>query len=394
MSPNESVRVEILSRVSAGVLTLKQAAQLLGLSYRQAKRLSQRYQRDGSAGLVHRHTGQRSNRAKPHQVRELALDFVRKNAGDGLGPTLVAAELAEQGLSVSHETLRRWMLEAGLWNGSRKRQSDVPGVQSLHFGELVILQGQLCSWPGERRIVNWLMALEDRATETLALRITREPIWALAGLLRSWIERHGLPLAVQIDWDGIGLRQSPAGPWRTGISSVSHFGRMCAALDLPVVTVRSSRIASGLDAHWARLADEFRARSIRDDKAANVHLEQEYAPEHNRRCARQPEGCEDVHRPLASGLDLDAIFRVEEERPISDNWQVEYRGRVYEVQRESRFAPARDKVLVQEWPDRHLEIHYRGHAVKWRQLAISTKSRGHFYRVKPGTLLTSGDARS
>jgi hypothetical protein len=59
---------------------------------------------------------------------------------------------------------------------------------------------------------------------------------------------------------------------------------------------------------------------------------------------------------------------VEEERPLADDWTVFYRGRLYEVPRESRYAPARDRALVREWPDRRLEILYRGRAVKWRLL--------------------------
>lgn len=395
MSTNDSMRIEVMARVAAGMLSLKQAAQLLGLSYRHAKRLSQRYQRGGSAGLAHGHTGHRSNRAKPDEVRELALAFVRERGVDTFGPALAASELAsETGLIVSHETLRRWMLEAGLWTGSRTRQPVRAFATSAHFGELVIARGQVCSWPEERRVVNWIVELVDDATGTIVMRVTREPVWALAGALRTWVERYGIPRALQVDWNQIGLRQVPAGPWLSRTSWVAQFGRMCAALALPVAQLRTAgQPAMGLDAQWRQLVSEFRARGIRDDKAANAYLDTEHVPEHNRRFARADVD-DDRHRPHQGSVDLDAIFRLEEERPISDDWIVQYRGRVYQVDRESRFAPARDKVLVREWSDRRLEIHYRGRAVKWKLLPYKTNQRGHFYRAKSGTFLTSDDARS
>ena len=96
MSSGDQRRGEILSRVATGALTLKQAAQLLGVSYRHAKRLSHRFQHNGSAGLVHGHTGHRSNRAMPVEVRDQALEFIRRKGYEELGPTLAAAALASE----------------------------------------------------------------------------------------------------------------------------------------------------------------------------------------------------------------------------------------------------------------------------------------------------------
>jgi transposase len=349
---------------------LKQAAQLLGVSYRHAKRLAHRFEHDGSAGLVHRHKGQPSNRAMPVEVRALALEFIRRNGYEGLGPTLAAAALASQeGVKVSQETLRRWMLGAGLWAGSRKRQLQVPLTQSTHFGEVVTLRGRLCSWPQERRTVNWIVQLTDEATETMALRVAREPIWALAGVLRAWVDLHGIPRTLRIDWNHMGLRERHLKAWTAEITPVSHFRKICEALGLPLSPANMSRNdGQSLEAHWDRLRLEFSRRTIASDGAANDYLDREYVPDCNRRCTRPAAADGDVHRPVSEAPNLSDVFRIEEERPIADDWTVQYRGRLYEVSRESRFAPARDRVLVREWPDRRMEILYRGRTVKWRLL--------------------------
>ena len=241
MSSSDLRRGEILSRVAAGALTLKQAAQLLGVSYRHAKRLSHRFQHNGSAGLVHGHTGHRSNRAMPIEVRDQALEFIRRKGYEGLGPTVAAAALAsEEGVKVSQETLRRWMLEAGLWAGSRKRQLQTPPAQSTHFGDVVILRGRLCSWPEERRAVNWIVQLTDEATETMVLRVAREPIWALAGVLRAWVDLYGIPRTLHIDWNRMGLRERHSAASTAGSTPISHFRKMCEALNVPISPANTS----------------------------------------------------------------------------------------------------------------------------------------------------------
>ena len=92
MSARELSRVEVLSRVKAGTLSLGSAATMLGVSYRQAKRLARRYRTEGAKGLTHRRAGGASNHARPTAERERALALVREKysgpVGERFGPTL------------------------------------------------------------------------------------------------------------------------------------------------------------------------------------------------------------------------------------------------------------------------------------------------------------------
>jgi len=152
MSARELQRVEILGRVKAGTLRVIEAAKVLGVSYRQAKRLWRRYREGGATALRHRHAGQPSNRGTVATTRHRVLALIRqKYAGDvasRFGPTLVAEHLAsEDGLTVDHETLRRWMLAAGLWSRQRKRPPyRQRRERKAHFGELVQLDGSFHPW--------------------------------------------------------------------------------------------------------------------------------------------------------------------------------------------------------------------------------------------------------
>src|ERR1700758_4610554 len=116
MSQRELRRVEVLARVKSKELQVTDAARLLRVSYRQAKRLWKRYREEGAGGLQHRSVGRASNHAHPSKFRRRVLDLVREKYGGPVekrfGPTLTAEHLeAEDGLRVNAETLRLWMLE-------------------------------------------------------------------------------------------------------------------------------------------------------------------------------------------------------------------------------------------------------------------------------------------
>ena len=137
----------------------------------------------------------------------------------------MAEQLAsEGGLTVDHETLRQWMLAAGLWSRQRKRTpSRQRRARKAHFGELVQLDGSFHAWYetcGPRRC---LIAMVDDATSRSAGRFSdEETIWAAAAVLRRSIEQHGVPLALYTDWKNVYVRaETSAGISRNTTTSAS-----------------------------------------------------------------------------------------------------------------------------------------------------------------------------
>lgn len=147
MSRRELGRVEVLARVKSRQLRLVDAARLMGVSYRQTKRLWKRYGEQGAAGLKHGSARRRSHRAYAEKFRRKVLGLVREKyggpVGERFGPTLAAEHLAsEDGQRVDAETLRRWMLEEGLWSRERRgRRHRRRRERKEHFGEMVQMDG-------------------------------------------------------------------------------------------------------------------------------------------------------------------------------------------------------------------------------------------------------------
>ncbi len=381
MSRRELGRVEVLARVRSRERRVVDAARLMGVSYRQGKRLWKRYREQGAAGLKHGNAGRRSNRAHPEGFRRQVLARVREKyggpEGKRFGPTRAAEHLAaEDGLAVAAETLRRWMRAEGFWSRERQRRRHRRRRERReHFGALVQMDGSFHRWFEERGPEGCLMDLVDDATGTTLARLgEEETIWAAAAALQAWIARYGVPLALYVDWKNLYQRRATVRERRRGEEPMTQFGRMCAKRGIEVIAARSPQAKGRVErvhgTQQDRLVKKRRRKQIHSHAQANAYLEAEYLPEHNRRFARPAARPEDYHRRAPRTAELERIFRLESERSGSDDGVVRYDNRFFQLQPQSQhYAPAHGKVLVCEGRAGGLTIEYRGRALRWEEIA-------------------------
>ena len=120
MTGEETRRLYVVQQVIDRKIGQRQAAELLGRSVRQIRRLVRRMRQEGPRGLGHRLRGRRSNRRAPEPLRQRVVRCYQTHYAD-FGPTLAREKLAERHrLRVGRETLRRWLLAAGLWRSQRQ----------------------------------------------------------------------------------------------------------------------------------------------------------------------------------------------------------------------------------------------------------------------------------
>lgn len=380
MSTRELERVEVMGRVSSRELKLKDAAALLQLSYRQVKRLWRRYREVGRSGLQHGNTGRASHRSKSAKFRRRVLKLIQqKYSGseeERFGPTLAAEHLSEEdGLTIDHETLRRWMLAEGLWSRQRRRKKHFQRRERrAHCGELVQLDGSFHDWFEGRGPRGCLMHMVDDATnESLARMGKEETIWTAAGVLRAWIEKHGVPQALYTDWKNLYKRKATPAEQLRGKVPLTQFGRMCQKLGIEIIAANSPQAKGRVErihgVHQDRFIKKLRRKQIASYQAANEYLEKEYLPGHNRRFAREAGKPEDYHRRKPSARALREIFRLETERTISNDWVIRHKRRALQLQpRHRRYGPTKSKALVCEWEDGTMEVYYRGERIAFTEL--------------------------
>jgi transposase len=379
MSTRELERVEVMGRVAHKELKLTDAATILELSYRQVKRLWRRYQRKGRKGLQHGNVGRASNRSKPASFRRRVLSLIKQkysgSEGERFGPTLAAEHLAEEdGITIDHETLRGWMLAEGLWSRQRKRKKHCQRRERKeHFGELVQLDGSFHDWLEERGPRGCLMNMVDDATGTTLARLGKEEtIWTAAGVLQAWIEQHGVPRALYTDWKNVYIRPATPAEQLRGEVPVTQFGRMCQKLGIDIIAASSpqakGRVERNHGTHQDRLIKKMRRKGVASHAGANEYLKNEYLPAHNRRFVRPAAKPEDYHRRRPTTRELRAIFRLETERTISNDWVIRHEGRYLQLQPGNRrYGPTKSKALVCEWEDGAIQVYYRGERIAFRE---------------------------
>jgi transposase len=380
MSNRELERVEVMGRIKSGDLKLSDGAKMLRLSYRQVKRVWRRYREAGRKGLKHGNAGKRSNRSKPEKVRRRVLGLVEKKysgeLGERFGPTLAAEHLAEEdGIEIDAETLRRWMLEAGLWSRQRRRKAHRQRRERKgHFGELVQMDGSFHDWFEGRGPRGCLMNMVDDATGVVEARMGKEEtIWAAVGLLQRWIEKYGVPRALYTDWKNVYKRKATTREQLRGEEPRTQFGRMCQKLGIEIIAASSpqakGRVERNHGTHQDRLVKKMRRKGIAGYEAANAYLEEEYLPQHNRRYAQEAAQPEDYHGRKPTARELRQIFRLETERAIGNDWVIRHENRYLQLQpRQRRYGPTQGKALVCQWEDGTLEVYYRGKEIAFIEL--------------------------
>ncbi len=142
MTQRDRDRLVVLKKAQKKLIKQREAAEELGLSTRQVKRLLQRLRKHGDKAVVHGLRGQPSNRTMPQALEEEAVRILRQEVYRGFGPTLAGEYLANQHeLQIGREKLRQIMMAAGLWRGRRQR------VEKVHqWRPRRSCRGELVQW--------------------------------------------------------------------------------------------------------------------------------------------------------------------------------------------------------------------------------------------------------
>jgi hypothetical protein len=387
LTMGELDRLHVMTRIAERRLTRRRAAALLGLSARQLHRLYRRFTNAGAAGLASRRRGRPSNRRLADGTRERALTLLRERYAD-FGPTFAHQKLTEEhALALSVETLRGWMIAAGLWvpRVQRMRRSYQPRPRRACLGELVQIDGSEHAWFEDRGPVCTLLVYVDDATSRLMeLAFAEvESTFDYFRATRRYLERHGKPMAFYSDRLSVfhvqARDRAQSGP------GLSQYGRALRELNIELLCARSpeakGRVERANGTLQDRLVKELRLRGLNDPVAAAPFLP-EFMTDYNRRFAKPPAVAYDAHRPLRPADDLARIFTLQATRRISRQLTVHYKRDLYVLEdavgtRRLRGATA----LVSEAEDGAVTIRAND-----RVLAARLYPKAHA-RIDPGAVV-------
>ncbi len=330
----EADRVYVIGQVTEKRLGQRQAAERLGLSVRQVKRLVARYRERGPSGLVSGHRGKRSNNALTESVRREALALVRERYVD-FGPTFACEKLVEaHGLRLSAETLRQWMMSDGLWCAKARRAVRVHPSRPRRecFGDLVQIDGSPHDWfEGRAPRCTLIVFIDDATSRLIACRFAAaETTEAYMETTRAHLVAYGRPVAYYSDRYGV-FRVNKKGKE----DELTQFSRSLKTLDIEAIHAHSpqakGRVERANQTLQDRLVKEMRLRGISDMAAGNVYLPA-FMVDFNRRFAVAPRNPVDAHREvLHDAAELDLILCEHHERKLTKNLTIRFECCEYQV---------------------------------------------------------------
>ena len=366
MGEKDIRRAQVMGMVVEGKRSIAEAAEVMGVSYRQAKRILRRYREEGGPGLVHRNVGRPSGRRIDEALRRAVLRAYEESYSD-FGPTLATEKLAERdGLVVDHETLRRWLIAEGIWKARRQRRRyRSRRDRRQRFGELVQFDGSHHDWFEGRRAKCCLMNMVDDATgTTLSFLDEQETTEGALRLLWAWIERYGVPVAVYCDRKNAFVldREPTVNEQLQGIIPKSTFELACEKLGIEVIVARSpqakGRVERNHGVYQDRFVKELRLAGIDEMEEANAFLRESYLDSLNAKFAKSPIDPVDAHVQLLPGQRLENILCFEERRVVAEDYVVQFERRLLQIKRQKRIrlpAPG-TQVIVRKWLDGSVHV--------------------------------------
>ena len=370
MSRSEIDRMNVLRDLAEERIRVSEAATLIGLGRRQVLRLAKAFRQRGPAALASRRRGKPSNRSYPGVLRTEVTGIIRECYAD-FGPTLAGEKLAElHGIRLARETIRQWMMVAGLWKDRRQRMRPVhqPRHRRDCIGELIQIDGSQHWWFEGRPQCTLLVYIDDATSRLMHLQfVETESTFDYFEATRAYLDRYGKPIAFYSDKHAVfRVNKKDA----AGGDGMTQFGRALHALNIDIICANSSqakgRVERANGTLQDRLVKEMRLRSIDTVAAGNAFLPI-FMADYNTRFAKAPFDERDLHRPLVGDDDLDDAFAWKEDRTVSKNLTLQYDKVLFILEpNEITRSLACKRVMILDYPDGRFAIRHNGVDLPYR----------------------------
>ncbi|MCJ7641571.1 MAG: ISNCY family transposase [Desulfobacterales bacterium] len=319
MGQKQLQRWHLMKMVEVGKITLKEAGERIGVSYRQAKRIGRAIRERGMKGLVHGNRGRPSNHRIEESLRKKVLELSKEIYWD-FNDTHFTEKLREcEGIDLNRETVRKLRREAGMAPKRRRRgpKHRKRRERKAQEGWMVLWDGSPHPWFGRDHPPCCLMAAIDDATgKLLAARFF--PFEGSAGylwLLKEMVQKYGIPMIIYQDRHGALHRNDSH--WSleeqlAGRQEPTQVGLALEALGIQSISALSPQAKGRVEKLFATLQDrlgaELRLKGMVTMEEGNRFLQPTFLNAFNRRFAVKPRESQKAWREVPNHLDLDRII--------------------------------------------------------------------------------------
>jgi hypothetical protein len=343
MSEGQWKRWDAVARLQAGKLTTPEAAQLLGLSVRQVRRIRRAVERAGRAGLRHGNHGQVPVNKLPPTVRKRILRLRRTKYRD-FNDQHFTEKLGQESppIVVAVRTVRRVLRGDGVravWQ-RRPRRHRRRRDRKAQAGLMLLWDGSRHDWLEGRGPWLCLIAAMDDATGAVlpgAHFVEQECAAGYLRVLRELVATHGVPWSIYMDQHGALKRNDDH--WTLaeelrGAQDPTQVGQALQALGIEAIYALSPQAKGRVERLWGtlqdRLVSELRLAGAATVAEANTVLAR-YRLEHNRRFALPAQEPTPGWRALRPGIDLDRVCSFRYEATVLKDNTIRLGGMILDV---------------------------------------------------------------
>jgi len=367
MTTKEAERLSMMKQLEKKNLKQREASEELSLSLRQTQRLYRSYRLEGAEGLISKRRGKANPRRLEEARKQKLLGLVREKYRD-FGPTLAAEKLEQRDREkVSRETLRKLMIEEGLWKAKKKKEKRTypRRTRRSQRGELVQADGSYHHWFEERGDKCCLIQFVDDATSEIlyAKFCSWESKNTYFDCLEEYLKLHGKPKALYVDKHGV-FRVNKE-EVKKG-ERITTFHKALKKLKIELICANSPQAKGRVERKNGvlqdRLVKEMRLRGISTIEEGNQYLK-EFIKDHNKQFGKKAADPSDAHAPVTE--DLDRVLATHEQRTLSKDLTFQYNNVLYQLESNTPNRMRYKKVDIISKEGKDLIIEYQGRAVKY-----------------------------
>lgn len=371
MSQKEVNRLYVIHQAIEKAISQDQAAEILGLTDRQVRRIARSVRLDGDAGICHKSRGKRSHNRIADKIKDKAVTLCRDTYKE-FGPTHASEKLLTvHKINVSDETLRVWFQEEHIPYKSRKKRPHRQWRErKAHRGEMVQMDGSHHDWFEGRGPLCVLMGYVDDATGTVYARFYEYEgtLPAMDGFKR-YIKLYGLPQSVYLDRHSTykSMAKQSIEEELNDMRPMSHFEKSLAELGVEVIHAYSPQAKGRVERLFGtfqdRVVKEMRLAGVTNITEGNAFLDG-YLPEYNRKYAKEAAQKADFHRPVVNKRALDTILSIKTDRALRNDFTIAHNKKLYQIKSNIRAK----KVTVEERTDGTMRIIHNGQQLKYQEI--------------------------
>ena len=350
MSAKEQLELDVVVKVSTGVIERKVGQQVLDVCERTLRRYLESNEKEGVLGVKHGNCGRAPVNRTDSELKKKVQELVQSKYFDFNMTHCLEKLKKDESICIGRETFRQWCHEIKMVKRAKRRSAKVrrQRTRMQQTGLMLQMDGSPHAWFGG--LPSCLIAAIDDADSDVPFAefFNSEDTISCMRVLEQIVRKKGIFHILYVDKAGIF-----GGPKRCHFSQVK---RALLELGIQIIFADSPEAKGRIERLWNtfqdRLIPEMRIRNIHGFDSANCFLQEQFLPnEYANKFKVQPANIQTAYRPLPNGIDLREVFCLKEDRSVNRDHTFSWNNVLYRIDSDLKHSIWRQKIEIRTYQD-------------------------------------------